>query len=309
MNVDISQLTFTHRSSGVRAVSELSLRLRAGEALGLVGPNGAGKSTLLGCVLAHLRPQAGCVRIGGQPADSLAVRAATGSLSEKPAFSKGMTARGWLGFHHALLRRPSRPRAEEVAAMLHRVGLDSVAGRRPEALSHGMRQRLGLACALLGDPSLLILDEPATGLDPPGTALLRQEILRARERGATVILSSHQLDEVERTCGRIAFMNRGVLTRDEPLASLRDGTRVVRLRFEECADRQVAPGLVVALADAVAATGARLLDSVALTARVEVAGDAAAGALVAALAARSFPPVEITPEMSRLERAFMEASA
>jgi ABC-2 type transport system ATP-binding protein len=212
----IEGLRKTHRLGRVRALDGVSLEIRAGEALGLIGPNGAGKSTLLGCVVGLLRSDAGRVTIDGAPPDDLDVRARLGWLPERPSFHAGMNARQQLELHHALLGRGAAGRGACVDAALDSVRLEAAARkRRPGRFSQGMKQRLGLAMALLGMPDLLVLDEPTTGLDPGGVLMVRALVAESRARGATVLLSSHQLDEVARSCDRVALLRGGRIEAEE----------------------------------------------------------------------------------------------
>ena len=193
----------------VVAVSGLNLSVRDGEVFGLLGPNGAGKSTTLCALCGLTRLTSGSVTLFGKDLhrNFLEVSARMGVMVERPAFYNHLSAKRNLD----LLARLSR-REVTVDRALDRVGLLPVAGKRVGAMSHGMRQRLGLAQALLTEPDLLILDEPTSGLDVEST----QEILRllrflADEAKVTVIVSSHMLHEVETLCDRVAIMNQGRL--------------------------------------------------------------------------------------------------
>jgi len=193
----------------VVAVAGLTLSVRDGEVFGLLGPNGAGKSTTLYTLCGLTAPTSGTVSVFGKElrTNFLEVAARIGVMVERPAFYNHLSAKRNL----ELLARLSR-REVTVNRALDRVGLLDVGGRKVGALSHGMRQRLGLAQALLTEPDLLILDEPTSGMDVEGT----QEILRllrflADEAKVTVIFSSHMLHEVETLCDRVAIMNRGRL--------------------------------------------------------------------------------------------------
>ncbi|MBC8647820.1 MAG: ABC transporter ATP-binding protein, partial [Thermoanaerobaculia bacterium] len=186
-----------------RALIGVSLVVPRGETLGLIGPNGAGKTTLLSCLLGFLRPDAGSIRVDGMEPDDLAVRRRTGYMPERLGFDRELSGAAFLAHHWRLAGGdPSRTR-EEVAQAAQRVGLPEEALRRKlSGYSRGMLQRIGVAQATLGTPDLLFLDEPASGTDPLGVAVVRDRILEAKQRGATIVLNSHQLPEVERVCDR-----------------------------------------------------------------------------------------------------------
>ena len=209
----------TKRFGKVEAVHGASFDLQAGETVALVGHNGAGKTTLIKLMLGLIRPTSGSIEVlGDNPAaGEFSGRRNLGYLPENVSFNSGLTGRETLSFYARLKRRP----ASEVAPLLERVGLTDAADRRVGAYSKGMRQRLGLAQALLGTPRVLLLDEPTTGLDPA----LRQSFYKAiealREHGATVLLSSHALTELGERAGRVIIMNRGVKVADGSLDQLR----------------------------------------------------------------------------------------
>jgi len=211
------------------ALSDLSLVLRAGERVGLVGHNGAGKTTLIKMMIGLLRPSNGSVRVlGDDPASGAAVRArhAVGYLPEHVSLYPTMTGEETLAFYARLMRQPLAANA----ALLARVGIADAARRRVGEYSKGMRQRLNLAQALLGSPRALLLDEPTTGLDPA----LRQsfyEMIRDLSRdGATVLISSHALAELEGEVDRVVVMNQGRKVADGSIADLR-GLAGVRPRI------------------------------------------------------------------------------
>ena len=202
------------------AVSGVDLTLCSGECVGLVGHNGAGKSTMIKMMLGLLRPSAGTVRVLGEdPAASASARdrSRLGYLPENVALYPSMTGAETLAFYARLKGQPM----SRNPALLEKVGIANAAHRRVGTYSKGMRQRLGLAQALLGDPRVLLLDEPTTGLDPA----LRQhfyEILRElRAQGAMVLLSTHALAELEGQVDRVVVMNQGRKVADGDLGALR----------------------------------------------------------------------------------------
>jgi ABC-2 type transport system ATP-binding protein len=211
---------FGHGASAVVALDGLSLQVPAGRVYGLLGPNGAGKSTLLRIVAGLVRPDRGSVHIFGAPA-SVASRQRLGMLVEAASFYPFLTARE----HLEMFARLSDTRAF-VDPVLRRVGILSAADKKVSGFSLGMKQRLGIGCALIGRPDAIVLDEPTNGLDPDGILEMRSLIreLAARD-GITVLLSSHLLDEVERVCHRVAILRRGQLAAEGNVADLlnRDG--------------------------------------------------------------------------------------
>ena len=202
------------------ALAGVSLRLAAGEALGLLGPNGAGKTTALRLLLGFARARAGGVSLFGRDPREPAARRGVGYLPERLVLPDRATVHGFLRLQAGLAGIDAAARNAEVDAVLAMVGLAERARERIGDLSKGLRQRLGFANALLGRPQLLILDEPTSGLDPLGVRDARTWILAARERGAALLVSSHGLSEVERTCDRIAILDEGRLVASGALAEL-----------------------------------------------------------------------------------------
>ncbi len=201
-----------------QALDGVSLEVRKGETLGLIGPNGAGKTTLLSCLLGFLRLDSGSITIDGLAPDDLSIRARTGYMPERLGFDRELTGTAFLAHHWRLAGGDRARTGEQVAAAATRVGLEAgVLRRKLRTYSRGMLQRIGVAQATLGDPTLLFLDEPASGTDPIGVAIVRDRILEARARGATIVLNSHQLPEVEKVCDRVVFLDHGRLAREETL--------------------------------------------------------------------------------------------
>lgn len=200
---------FTKRFGAVTAVSGLDLEVGRGETLALIGPNGSGKTTTLKAALGLVRPTAGRVLVDGQDVSSRgrAARARLGYLPQRLAFPEGCTPREVMRLY-ARLRGAGR---EEAERLLERVGLTDAADRAIEGFSGGMRQRLGLAVALLGEPAALILDEPTAALDLTGALMVREVIQKIRAEGMTVLLSSHDLGEVAALADRVAVFAGGRL--------------------------------------------------------------------------------------------------
>ncbi|RBY96784.1 ABC transporter ATP-binding protein [Blastococcus sp. TF02-8] len=204
----------------MRAVTELGFTVEPGAVTGFLGPNGAGKTTTLRMMLGLVRPDQGAATFDGVPYAALPHPVRTVGAVLETAFHPARSARNHLRVYcHAAGLPPAR--AEQVLAQ---VGLGDAAGRRAGAYSLGMRQRLALATALLGDPAVLVLDEPANGLDPEGIQWLRGFLRHlAHEEGRTVLVSSHLLSEVEQTVDRVVIVGAGRLVREGSMAQLRSG--------------------------------------------------------------------------------------
>lgn len=208
---------FGRGSSAVTAVQDLTVDVRPGRVTGFLGPNGAGKTTTLRCLLGLVQPSSGTAHFDGRRYQELSDPVRTvGAALEASGFYPGRRARD----HVAVVADAAgiaMPRVEEVLGM---VGLASAADRRVGEYSLGMRQRLTLAVALLGDPQYLILDEPANGLDPQGIAWLRGFLRYLADHGRTVLVSSHVLAEIQQTADDVIIINRGRLLAARPLAQI-----------------------------------------------------------------------------------------
>ncbi|MEQ1832422.1 MAG: ABC transporter ATP-binding protein [Candidatus Eisenbacteria bacterium] len=277
----------------VTALAGVSLAIEPGETVGIIGPNGAGKTTLLGCLLGFLRPDSGHVSIDGRAVDDLAVRAATGYLPERLVLDRWMTGRAFMEYHHALAKLPTASRRADCMALLERVGLDAeAAGRRVGRYSRGMLQRLALAQALIGSPRFLYLDEPISGVDPAGIVVFRDILTQLSASGATVLINSHQLSEVERVCTRVVFVNKG---RIEAMETTRAGAAHARVMPALPAEK---------LAALAVGAGASFRGWSAPDARFTVPDDAGATRLIAALVNAGVAVIEAMPDEGRLERLF-----
>ncbi len=212
----------------VTAVSDLSFDVQPGGVTGFLGPNGAGKTTTLRLLLGLMTPTSGAATINGRAYAQLAdPLREVGAILESASFHPGRTARAHLRLQ-ALAAGAALERAD---AVLDLVGLGDSAGRRVGGFSLGMRQRLGLAMALIGDPGVLILDEPANGLDPEGVRWLRDLLRDMAGEGRTVLVSSHLLAEVAQSVDRVVIIDRGSLVADAPIEELVSGRgEIVRVR-------------------------------------------------------------------------------
>ena len=228
----ITTRALTKRYGAVAAVQDLDLDVREGDRYGLLGPNGSGKTTLVRMLLGLVYATSGEIEIMGQriPRHVREVLPQIGALIEEPAAYPHLSGRANLALLDAAGpggRSARRTRAKRIGEALEQVGLAGV-GRRPvKAYSLGMRQRLGLAAALMRRPRLLILDEPGNGLDPRGIRDLRELIIGLNESGVTVLASSHLLAEVEQLCTRVGVLDAGRLVLQDDLAVLRAPTGLV----------------------------------------------------------------------------------
>jgi ABC-2 type transport system ATP-binding protein len=279
------------------ALAGLDLVVGRGEIVGLLGPNGAGKTTTIKLLLGLARPTAGHGRVLGAPLGDRGTRARIGYLPELFRYQPWLHAREVLALHARLGRIPDADRRRLVDAALDQVGLADRADDAVSGFSKGMQQRLGLGVALLGDPELVLLDEPTSALDPLGRTDVRAIVRAVRDRGATVILNSHLLTEVERVCDRVVILHHGRSIAAGPLDQVVavDG---VRLRVTGLADE----GLTIA-----AAFGPATFDGEWLAVR-PLAAERIPD-LVAALVAGGGGVHAVEPGRGSLEAAFLDLLA
>jgi ABC-2 type transport system ATP-binding protein len=299
----------------VAAVDALDLDLERGVLYGFLGPNGAGKTTTIRMLLRLIFPTAGDVELLGRPVFHGAGDAAeslrrVGAMIEEPAFWKFLSGRRNLEYF-ARCSGPGRDRDARLARIddaLDLVGLGAAGGKKVKAYSHGMRQRLGIALALLGDPELLVLDEPTNGLDPQGMREVRTLLRRLADRGTTVFVSSHLLGEVEAMCDRVGVLAQGRLVAEGPPSALR--TRSDRLRIEVGdagrARKILArlPGVSVDGGPA-PATPAGDPGSVPAPLRVRLSAPATAASVNASLVSAGVEVSVLMPESDTLEEVFL----
>jgi ABC-2 type transport system ATP-binding protein len=284
----------TKRFGNTLAVDDLSFKVREGSITGFLGPNGAGKTTTLRVVLGLVRPTSGSARVLGHPYRALETPTRqVGAVLEASSFHPGRSGRNHLRVVNAASGLP-RSRVEEV---LEIVGLSGDAGRRVGGYSLGMRQRLSLAAALLGDPRVFVLDEPANGLDPQGIRWLRELLQSLAGEGRTILISSHVLAEVEQIADEVVIIHRGKFVEHATTAELAArAAGGIRVRSPQ-ADRLRAvleqAGIKVSSADGD-------LLSVADTTTAKVGDLAAANGIVLH---------ELVAETSSLEEAFLELTS
>jgi len=236
----ISCKRLTKRFGSVVAVSGLELGVSASQVYGFLGPNGAGKTTTIRMLVGLVRPTEGQIRLLGRLLPDPRAVAGTGSMIEEPAFYPWLTGRQNL---QVMAAAGGGCAAAEFGRVLGVTGLSEVAGRKVRTYSQGMRQRLGLAAAMLGRPPLLIIDEPTNGLDPAGIREIRSLLRDLAADGTTVFMSSHLLAEVEQVCDRVAVIVRGRIVEEGAPAGLGAIRRRIRVQVEE-ADNEVAGQLL-----------------------------------------------------------------
>lgn len=247
--IEVTDLT--KHFGAVHAVQDLTFTVAPGRVTGFLGPNGAGKTTTLRCLLGLVEPTSGSATIGGRRYHDLhAPMRVVGSALEATGFHPGRSATN----HLRVLARAGGLDEARVPVVLETVGLSDAAGRSVGGFSLGMRQRLQLAAALLGDPGVLVLDEPANGLDPEGIAWLRSFLRYLAGQGRTVLVSSHVLSEVEQTVDDVVIVANGRLVRACPLTELTTGRAHVVVRTPSTDQ------LVAALAAAAPAASVELSD-------------------------------------------------
>jgi ABC-2 type transport system ATP-binding protein len=202
------------------AVDDVSIHVPEGAIHGLLGPNGAGKTTTLKMLLGLVRPTAGTFEVLGADSRTRSGRAMLGFLPEQPYFPQQLTAASALRLYARLSGLPEIEIGPRISEMLERVGLGGQDRTRLSAFSRGMLQRLGIAQAIIGRPRVVVLDEPASGLDPVGQRDVRSIMLALKAEGVTVLLSSHQLSEIEAVCDRVSILNRGRVAAEDSIDAL-----------------------------------------------------------------------------------------
>lgn len=235
MRVELSAVSKTYDGSTF-AVRDVDLTIPSGSILGLIGPNGAGKSTALRMVATVMEPTGGTIAYDGEVAEDAnthqALRGKIGFLGDGNPLYKDMTAAEYLTFFGQCFGLRGAPLRDKIDDVLTTFNLRGKADAKCKALSKGMRQRLLVARCLLHDPSLLILDEPADGLDPRGRSDLRQIVGQIRDRGVTIIISSHILRELDDMCDQVAILQRGTVVVSGDVSDIIERYEVSRLVYE-----------------------------------------------------------------------------
>jgi ABC-2 type transport system ATP-binding protein len=285
------------RYGEIVAVDEVDLTVEPGDVFGYLGPNGAGKTTSLRMMLGLIRPTAGSVRLFGRdPQVSVTALEGVSGFVEAPTFYPYLSGRANLELYAALDGGDAPGRIE---AVLDTVQLTDRARDKVKGYSHGMKQRLGIASALLRNPRLLLLDEPTTGLDPAGMRDMRELIRDLGARGITVLLSSHLMGEVEELCNRVAIIRRGRVAYEGSLSELRDRAGIsYRLRTTDDARAKRVADAQAGIED----VGEGRPDGLVFKA----ADESAVAALSLALTESGAQMLELTPRQATLENLFFE---
>ena len=218
------------RKQLLRAVDGVTIRIMPGEVYGLIGPNGSGKSTTMKALLGLVAPTAGTCAIFGKDSLKVDSRNDVGFLPENPYFYKHLSGAETLRFYGKLCGLKGKALENRVAELLHLVDLEGARDRRLGGYSKGMLQRIGLAQALVQEPRLVILDEPTAGVDPIGSRQIRDLILKLRERGITVFLCSHLLEQVQEVCDHVGIIFKGKMVKEgklDDLIAIEDQTEIV----------------------------------------------------------------------------------
>lgn len=226
----------------VRALNALDLEIRRGEIFGLLGPNGSGKTTTIKLVLGLLFPTSGRALVFGRDATDVGKNERLGYLPEESYLYKFLNAEETLDFYGRLFNMSAAVRRQRAAELIQMVGLERAKRRQLREYSKGMTRRIGLAQALINDPELILLDEPTSGLDPIGTREMKDLILRLREQGKTIVMSSHLLADVQDVCDRIAILHHGDLKelgRVDSLLKVRDETEIRARGLSEEARQEI----------------------------------------------------------------------
>jgi ABC-2 type transport system ATP-binding protein len=213
----------TKKFGGVTAVDNVSYTIQKGESFALLGPNGAGKTTIVRMLLDFIKPSRGSISINGKSASDPESRKHMGYIAEHHKIPPHLSGFQYLSRHAALMGLPGKIAEKEIQRVLEMVSMKGPEREKSAAYSKGMKQRMGLGAALLGKPTVLILDEPVSGLDPMGIRDVRKILDNLRNRGITVILNSHLLSEVEKSCETAAIIYKGrILVKDTIKAIVKD---------------------------------------------------------------------------------------
>lgn len=283
----------------VDAVRGTSFSVKRGEIFGLLGPNGAGKTTTIKAVLRLIFPTAGEIRIFGRPADDREAARRVGYMPENPYVYQYLKPIEFLDLCGRLVGLPKRERLKRSEEMIDKVGLRHAVDRPIGKFSKGMMQRIGLAQALLHDPELLVLDEPMSGLDPIGRKEIRDLLLEQRERGKTLLFTSHILSDVELLCDRVVIMQQGEITSEGQVHDLLESAeRRVEIRLSSASR---------ALKDALGSRG-KVVDDGAGHLTLSVDGQEAVDEIIRISNAAGARLDAMIPERQTLENLFMNSA-
>lgn len=285
------------RYGAVAALAAFDLEVDYGEVVGLIGPNGAGKTTAMRAILGLIAPDEGAVRLDGVVLEGVARSNRIGALIDRPAVYPHLSGMENLSIAATALNLEAKAARQACSRLISELGLESVAGRSTRTYSTGLRQRLGIALALLGDARVVILDEPAIGLDPEGISLVRRVVRELAAGGRAVLLSSHMLDEIEHACDRVVILVGGkVVAQGKPGDLAGAGTDLmVGFASQDEADR-AGTSLI----------GARI-EFIASGRRLVLTGRGTDGpAIGELLAAHHLFPAELTAITPKLEDVFFE---
>lgn len=288
--------------NGVVALDSLAMSVEAGTVFGLLGPNGAGKSTLLKVLMTLIRANESRGTMLGQPLGNRRALRRTGFLPENPAWPGHLSAEGILDFAARLTGVKSGDRRRRVEEMLLLTGLQSWRHDRAAVYSKGMRQRLGLAYALMGDPDLIFLDEPTDGVDPIGRKEMRDILLQLKERGKTIFINSHVLGELETMCDSVAILSRGRVVRQGTMEEL----TAESMRYEMSIEGDVRHDAVLTLLVQQLGGTVRLEDGETMV-NIPTRRPHLIQPVVDAVRQRGYLIISVAPARQSLEELFLEA--
>ncbi len=230
--IETNRLRKVYRGAKKPAVDSLELNVRQGQVFGFLGPNGAGKTTTIGMLLGNVFPTSGNAFLFGKPIGDREIRRRVGYLPEKFQFHDFLTVTEFLDIHGRLYGMDAQSRRRRIPETLEMVGLADRAQSALKTFSKGMQQRAGLAQAILHEPDLVILDEPTSALDPLGRRAVREIVERLKAKGTTVLLNSHLLSEVERTCDEVAILRAGRVIRQGTVEQIAAPLSTVTIELE-----------------------------------------------------------------------------
>ncbi|HWB04436.1 MAG TPA: ABC transporter ATP-binding protein [Verrucomicrobiales bacterium] len=299
--LELESVTKTY-PNGVLALDRLAMTVDRRTIFGLLGPNGAGKSTLLKVLMTLVRPDESRGTLLGEALGSSKALRRTGYLPENPTWPKHLSAEGILDLAARLYEVGSRERRRRVEEMLELTGLLAWRRDRPSVYSKGMRQRLGLGYALMGDPDIIFLDEPTDGVDPIGRKEMRDIIRRLKEKGKTVFINSHVLGELETICDSVAILSRGRVVRQGSMEEL----TAESMRYEMCIQGNVLHDTV--LVELVEQLGGTLCLSGAETeVNIPTRRPHLIQPVIDAVRERGYLIISVAPARQSLEELFLEA--